>query len=52
MCGLVQDDEVESADMHSLLIDVDENVLKVGDAFQKVEDERFRDRCNFRKVCD
>jgi hypothetical protein len=40
------------ADMQSLLVDVGENVPKEEDAFQKVEDERVRADCNFRKVCD
>ena len=40
------------ADMQSLLIDVDENVPKEEKAFLKVEDERVRPDCNFRKVCD
>jgi hypothetical protein len=40
------------ADMQSLLVDVGENVPKVEAAFRKVEDDRVRDRCNFRKVCD
>ncbi len=39
------------ADMQSLLVDVDENVPKKAEAFQKVEDERIRSSCNFRKVC-
>ena len=39
------------ADMQSLLVDVGENVPKEEAAFQKVEDDRIRDRCNFRKVC-
>jgi hypothetical protein len=38
--------------MHSLLVDVSENVPKEEGAFIKVEDERVRKRCNFRKVCD
>jgi len=38
--------------MQSLLVDVDGNVPKEEDAFQKVEDERVRADCNFRKVCD
>jgi hypothetical protein len=38
--------------MQSLLVDVGENVPKAEDAFQKVEDERTRSGCNFRKVCD
>src|SRR5210317_1303509 len=40
------------ADMQSLLVDVGENVPKEEGAFQKVEDERVRASCNFRKVCD
>jgi len=40
------------ADMQSLLVDVGENVPKDEDAFLKVEDERVRGSCNFRKVCD
>jgi len=40
------------ADMQSLLVDVDENVPKDEEAFQKVEDERVCAGCNFRKVCD
>ena len=40
------------ADMQSLLIDAGENVPKEEDAFQKVEDEKVRADCNFRKVCD
>ena len=40
------------ADMQSLLVDVDENVPKEEAAFQKVEDEKVRASCNFRKVCD
>ena len=39
------------ADMQSLLVDVEENVPKDEEAFQKVEDERIRSSCNFRKVC-
>ena len=38
--------------MQSLLVDVSENVPKDEEAFQKVEDERVRASCNFRKVCD
>ena len=38
--------------MQSLLVDVDENVPREEEAFQKVEDERVRVDCNFRKVCD
>jgi len=40
------------ADMRSLLLDVDNNVPKDEKFFIKVEDERIRDRCNFKKVCD
>jgi len=40
------------ADMQSLLIDVGDNVPKEEGAFHKVEDERVRADCNFRKVCD
>jgi len=39
------------ADMQSLLVDVDENVPKEEGAFLKVEDNRIRANCNFRKVC-
>ena len=39
------------ADMQSLLVDVEENVPKEEEAFQKVEDDRIRSSCNFRKVC-
>jgi hypothetical protein len=37
--------------MQSLLVDADENVPKEEAAFQKVEDERVKASCNFRKVC-
>jgi hypothetical protein len=40
------------ADMQSRLIDVNGNVPKEEVAFQKVEDERVKGSCNFRKVCD
>ena len=40
------------ADMQSLLVDVGENLPKDEGAFQRVEDERIRAGCNFRKVCD
>ena len=40
------------ADMQSLLLNVGENVAKDEDAFLKVEDERVKADCNFRKVCD
>jgi hypothetical protein len=39
------------ADMESLLVDVENNVPKEEKFFKKIEDERIRDRCNFRKVC-
>ncbi len=32
--------------------DVGENVPKAEAAFQKVEDEKVRESCNYRKVCD
>ncbi len=40
------------ADMQSLLVDAGNNVPKEEESFQKVEDERTRAGCNFRKVCD
>jgi CRISPR/Cas system-associated exonuclease Cas4 (RecB family) len=40
------------ADMHSLLVDVNENTPKDEKAFSKIEDERIRAGCNFRKVCN
>jgi hypothetical protein len=40
------------ADMQSLLIDVGNNVPKKEEAFLKVEDEKIRAGCNFKKVCD
>jgi CRISPR/Cas system-associated exonuclease Cas4 (RecB family) len=39
------------ADMQSLLVDAGNNVPKEEESFQKVEDERTRAGCNFRKVC-
>jgi len=39
------------ADMQSMLVDVDDNVPKEEEAFQKVEDDRIRSSCNFKKVC-
>jgi CRISPR/Cas system-associated exonuclease Cas4 (RecB family) len=39
------------ADMQSLLVDIAENLPKGEDSFQKVEDERIRGGCNFRKIC-
>ena len=38
-------------DMQSLLVDVENNVPRDEAAFKKVEDDKIRDRCNFRKVC-
>ena len=40
------------ADMQSLSVDAGNNVPKEEESFQKVEDERVRAGCNFRKVCD
>jgi hypothetical protein len=37
-------------DMKSLLVDVKDNVPKDEDAIQKVEDDRVREECNFRRV--
>jgi len=37
--------------MQSTLVDVDNNVPKEEEAFQKVEDDRIRSSCNFKKVC-
>jgi hypothetical protein len=39
------------ADMRSLLFDVANNKPKDEEFFRKVEDDRIRDRCNFKKVC-
>ena len=39
------------ADMQSTLVDVDNNAPKKEEAFQKVEDDRIRSSCNFKKVC-
>jgi hypothetical protein len=40
------------ADMKSLLLDVENNIPKEERFFKKVEDDKIRDRCNFRKICD
>ena len=40
------------ADMQSLLLDIENNIPMEENSFKKVEDDRIRDRCNFRKVCD
>ena len=40
------------ADMHSLLVDVGENLPKEESAFLKMRYEGTRANCNFRKVCD
>ena len=40
------------ADMQSLLVDVSGNVPKEEEDFLKVEDERVRSDCNFKKVCE
>lgn len=39
------------ADMESLLADVENNVPKEERYFKKIEDNRIRERCNFKKVC-
>ena len=38
-------------DMQSLLVDEENNIPKEETFFKKVEDDKVRDRCNFRKVC-
>ena len=43
--------KVSIADMESLLVDVENNVSKEEKFFLKIEDDRIRERCNFRKVC-
>jgi len=40
------------ADMESLLVDVASNTPKEEIYFMKIEEDRERDRCNFRKVCE
>jgi hypothetical protein len=40
------------ADMQSLLVDVDNYVPEEEEAFLRIEDERIRTNCKFRKVCD
>jgi len=40
------------ADMQSLLVDVENNVPREEAFFKKVEDDRIKDRCSFRKVCE
>ena len=40
------------ADMQSLLVDVGENIPKDEEDFLKVEDDKIRAGCNFRKVCE
>jgi hypothetical protein len=40
------------ADMQSLLLDRDNNTPREEHYFKKVEDERIRNRCNFKRVCD
>jgi len=39
------------ADMQSLLVDVEKNKPKDEAFFKRVEDDKLRDRCNFKKVC-
>ncbi len=38
-------------DMQSLLVDQEKNIPKEETFFKKVDDDKIRDRCNFRKVC-
>ena len=40
------------ADMKSLLLDIDDNIPKDEKFFKKIEDDRIRDKCNFKKICD
>ncbi len=40
------------ADMQSLLVDLGNNTPKDEIYFSKVKEDRTRDRCNFRKVCE
>jgi hypothetical protein len=40
------------ADMESLLVDVENNIPKEEMFFKKVEDDRIKERCNFRKICE
>ena len=40
------------ADMRSLLLDVDNNIPKDEKFFKRTEDDRIRDKCNFKKICD
>jgi hypothetical protein len=40
------------ADMRSLLADVANNIPKEERFFAKINDEKIKERCNFRKVCD
>ncbi len=37
--------------MQSLLVDVEKNKPKDEAFFKKAEDDKLRDRCNFKKVC-
>jgi hypothetical protein len=37
--------------MQSLLADVEKNIPKQEAFFKKVDDDKIRDKCNFRKVC-
>lgn len=39
------------ADMHSLLVDEENNIPKDETFFKKVVEDKIRDKCNFRKVC-
>jgi hypothetical protein len=40
------------ADMHSLLVDIEDNIPKEERFFTKIKDQRIQERCNFKKVCD
>jgi hypothetical protein len=38
--------------MQSMLINVENNIPKEETAFKKVDDDKIRGWCNFKKVCD
>ena len=39
------------ADMKSMLVDIEKNIPKDESFFMKISDERIRERCNFKKIC-
>jgi hypothetical protein len=40
------------SDMLSMLLDIENNVPKEERFFQKIEDEKIKENCNFKKVCE